>query len=209
MLAAACGSTDAPGDLADRDAPDEVAGPPAPGAADLPSGVAARIGESTDITVADLQARVALVSEQPEVAEALAEDAGGVLRTQLQAELLAQMIVIEVALVGAAEQGIDVTQADVDASRQELEDEAGGPDAFLEEARRSGIPEDQLGRTLLALVALDEVAATLDGDDGQAGGPDAAVAAWFVDLLGRTPVVVATELGLWDPSAGQVVPPGS
>ena len=197
-----------------EDAPD-VDAPPA-GGDDVPDGVAASVGP-TEITVDTVEGLYEEISTSPVFAAQLEDDETGAVATTLRAQLLSQLVVQEIVERGAADDfGIEVTDADLDASlaRVEAETEAqGGLDAALE---MSGLTREAFVRLELPLMALlDQLEAEFGdlqpdpgADPGEMPAGQAELQEWGVDKFAAADVAVSPDYGTWDPVAGQVLPVG-
>lgn len=185
--------------------------------ADLPEGVAATVGE-TDIGTQRLDERVDTALESPELAAQLPEDEEEA-RTLVQASVLGQMIVTEGVLQAADDEGIEVSDEEVQAKREELEEQAGGPEELQQQVDAIGFDEAELDRELRSLVILDRVAEREAPDEGEGPQPeqtdpaqpdpgDIAVQTWLQERLTQMEIVVDSDYGRWDAQSLQVVPPG-
>lgn len=226
LLLAACGDaddaapSDATADPSSTAAAEDGAAQDVPVSEDLPDGVAATVGD-TEVAVDDLEARLALVREIPEVAQQLDGDDTGQLEAQLISQALGQLVLQRVVLQGAAAEDVEVGDDEVDDRRSQLTEDAGGPEAFAEQLVSSGVPEDQVTQELRASIAFELVTEQLLADAGVEAtasptegssappSPDPRTQVqqeWLLELLTRTPVVVDEAYGAWDPNSGQVVP---
>lgn len=182
-----------------------------PASGELPQGVAATVA-GEEIPEDDLEVRVGLLRDQPQISEQLGQQ-GEAGEQQLAAEVLSQLVISEIILAGAADEDLSPTDEEIAAYRQPLEEQAGGADAFVEQARQGGIPEEHLDRELAVLVTLDKLAKRLGAGEGQdQPGTDPiqnpAVQEWIREKIGRFDVVVAAQHGQWDPQSARVMPPG-
>lgn len=188
---------------------------------DLPEGVAATVGD-TEIAVEDLEARLELIRELPQVSEQLKGDNASQVEAQLQSQALGQLVLQNVVLQGAAQEDVEVGQDDLDQRRTELTEQAGGEEAFAEQLASAGVPEDQVAQELRASIAFELVTEKLLADagvdptatptEGSTAAPSANPEAqqiqqdWLFELVSSTDVVVDEAYGAWNPSTGQVVP---
>lgn len=218
--------TDAPSDGATDAAGEGAQAEPVSG--DLPEGVAATVGD-TEVTVEELDARLALIREIPQVKEQLGgEGDTAQLESQLQTQALGQLVLQNVVLQAAAEEDVTVDDAQVEERRAQLAEEAGGDEAFAEQLASAGVPEDQVARELRASIAFELVTEKLMADapapsetpseGGSEGGTEAPADAqtppqdqqvqqdWLVETVSEADVVVDEAYGAWDPTTGQVVP---
>lgn len=211
-------------------APSEAGSQPELVSEDLPEGVAATVGD-TEISVEDLEQRVAAVREVPQVAQQLesGENTDQV-EAQLQSQALGGLVLQELVLQGAASEDVQVDEQQVDERRTELVEEAGGEDAFAEQLATSGIPESQLPDELRASIAFEVVTTKLleaegidpdaatatpepqaTGTEAPSANPEAQQASqiqqdWLFELVNSGDVVVDEAYGAWNPQSGQVVP---
>lgn len=208
------GGTDAPTDAASQ--ADLVS-------EDLPDGVAATVGD-TEVAVADLQQRLELIRQIPQVKKQLEGENADQVEAQLESQALGQLVLQEIVLQGAAEEDVQIGDEQVAERRTELAEQAGGEEALAEQLASSGVPEDQLARELRASMAFELVVEQLLTDAGidpqatpdpasteAATDPEAQQAQqvqqdWLRELVTSTDVVVDEEYGAWNPSSGQVVP---
>lgn len=213
------------------DAPTEAA--PELRSADLPEGVAATV-DGTEIEVADLEERLALIREIPQMQEQLEGENAQQVEAQLTSQVLGQLVLQEVVLQGAAEEGVEVGDDRVAQDRAELTEKAGGEDAFAQQLAQSGVPEGQLDEELRASIAFELVTEQLLEEAGvetptegtapptesstatdapTEGGTESAASEatrvqreWLMKLVNDADVVVDESYGAWNPQTGQVVP---
>lgn len=191
---------------------------------DLPEGVAATV-DDTEIAVETLEERLDVIREIPDVAQQLEGDTAPQVEAQLQTQALSQLVLQRVVLQGAAQEDIEVDDAQVEERRSEMAETAGGEEAFAEQLATAGVPEGQFADQLRAILAFEIVTEQLLADAGvdpQAtetptdGGtapasPNAQQAQqlqqdWLLELIDSTEIVVDEAYGAWDPASGQVVP---
>lgn len=208
-------------------APTEGASQPELVSEDLPEGVAATVG-GEEISVEALEERMAVVREVPQVKEQLEGENADQVESQLQTQALGQMVLQRVVIQGATTEDVEVDDEQVADRRAELEEEAGGAEAFTEQLASAGVPESQFPTELRASLAFELVTEKLLEDEGI--DPEAASAAptpsgtespsanpqaqqaqqiqqgWLVELVSNTDVVVDEAYGAWNPQSGQVVP---
>jgi hypothetical protein len=190
-------------------------------AADAPSfedGVAAVVN-GEEIGAELLEERVELAAASPELAPLLEGEDGEAARAQLRASVLSQLIVNQLVLDGAESRGLEVDDAAVDETREELAAEAGGEEAFEDQVAQAGLDEDQLRAELEAVTALRLVRDDLQEETGAEDEPspnptepsagDALLQQWLLEQLTSADVAVAPEIGSWDQTQGTVVPAGA
>lgn len=214
LVAAGCGD-------GTPEAGDPTESPQAGEEADLPEGAVAVV-DGNEITEEAFEDRYEQVLAIPAVAEQI-EGRREAVEPMLRAQVLSQILVSDILSRGAEDEfGIEVTDADVRQRLEELEDEAGGEDAFASELEESGLTrevlvEQQLPLELLIEQVEDEVAdrdieATPPPAQPGQQQPDEAQLAfqqWALGKFSEADVVVSSEIGTWDPQAGQVQPPGA
>lgn len=211
-----CGSGDGePSETETPTAPGAEAGAPSP--VDLPDGVAAQVGD-TEIPEEQVEKRVAAVVDQDTPAPT--EGATGPdtvdpeqREAAVTAQVLGDLIVGHVILMGAEDLGVAPTDEDVAALREEIAAGAGGEEAFMEQAAAAGYDEDAIERELRVLAAFQNVTDTLieeQGGDSASPAPEdqQAVQVWLIEQLEATSIAVDEQYGVWDPTTGQVLPLG-
>ena len=228
LLLAACGggddaSTDASAtatDTATDAAPSDAPSQADLVSEDLPEGVAATVG-GEQIPVQDLEARLEVIRTIPQVQEQLEGDEASQVEAQLQQQALSQLVLQEVVIQGAAEEDVEIADEQVAERRTELQESAGGEDAFVEQLANAGVPEDQLDAELRASIAFEVVTEKLLADAGVEPAPTPTEGAttappvnpeaqqvqqqWLTELVSSTDVVVDEAYGAWNPATGQVV----
>jgi parvulin-like peptidyl-prolyl isomerase len=116
------------------------------------------------IPVSTVEARYDTVVANPQFAEQFAADDDGTLTVQVQASILSELIRAELWEQGAAELGIEITDADVEARRDEIVEEVGGQDAFDDLVAQSGLTEEILAKEIRSIVVRERVEDELAGD---------------------------------------------
>ncbi|MEX2628039.1 MAG: SurA N-terminal domain-containing protein [Ilumatobacteraceae bacterium] len=204
----------APTDPAPGDDAPTTGDEPAGNGDEPPTGVAASVGE-TEIAVDTVEGLYEEIASSEMVAQQLEQDDSGAFEPRLRAQVLSQLVVQEIIEdAAAADFGIEVTDADLQTSLDDLESETegtGGLDATLE---ASGMTRETFERLELPLLALlDELEAEfgdLQPDPGADPGTppegQAELQAWGTENFAAADVVVASEYGTWDPATGQVQP---
>lgn len=211
-----CGSGDGdPSETATPTAPGTEAGAPSP--VDLPDGVAAEVGD-TEIPEEQVEERVAAVVSQDDAAASEGATEPDTVDPEqreaaVTAQVLGDLIVGHVILMGAEDLGVAPTEEDVDALREEIAAGAGGEEAFMEQAEAAGYDEAAIERELQVLAAFQNVTDALteeqDGDDASPAPQDQqAVQLWLIQQLEATDIAVDEQYGVWDPTTGQVLPLG-
>ena len=189
---------------------------------DLPEGVAATVGDE-EVPVDQLEARLEVIREVPQVQQQLESDQADQVEAQLQAGTLTQLIFEQAVIQGAVEEDVEITDQQVQERRSELAEQAGGAEALTEQlATAGGVPEGQIDQEIrfrLTAEALTErllddagVEATTSPSEGStatapAPNPEAQQVQqeWLAELIADTEIVVDEAYGAWNPAAGQVV----
>ena len=218
-------ATDTPSATATDAAPSDASSTDPAGQAelvseDLPEGVAATVS-GTEISVEELEARLEVIRAIPQVEQQLEGDSADQVESQLQLQALGQLVLQEVVIQGAAGEDVEVTDEQVAERRSEIEDQAGGDEAFAEQLASAGVPEGQLDQELRASIAFEVVTEKLLADagidptatpsEGGTASPPATPEAqqiqkdWLSELVSSTDVVVDEAYGAWNPATGQVV----
>lgn len=194
--------TDDGPDEADVTQPDEDRG------AELDDDVAAVVN-GDEINAAKVMEQVEALAGNPQIAEALAGSESEQTLGILRAQVVSSMIINRVAIAGAEELGVPVTDEDVATARAELEEETGGAEGLQEALEQEGMSEDQLAVQLRALAALRNIEQALaeEGEDTDAD-PETRAQEFVSDRLLAAEVVVNDDYGTWDPQSGQVAPVG-
>lgn len=185
-------------------------------ASDVPEGVAASIG-STEITVDTVEGIYDELAASPSLAAQIEDDETGMTSSTVRAQVLSQLVVQEVITDAAADDfGIEVTEADLDASLAEVESETeaqGGLDAALEVSGLSRATFLELELPLIAL--LDQLEGEFgalqpapDAAPGEVPEGQAELQEWGSAAFAAADVTVAADYGVWDPLSGQVQPAG-
>lgn len=124
-----------------------------------------------DVPIADVQLRYDAVSENPQFAEQVEADETGEFEAQVQAEILTGLIRARLLAQGAEELGIELTDDDIEAKREEIVAEVGGEEAFEEVIETNNLTEDtvtsQLRDLALQDLVAEELTADLDVDDDE------------------------------------------
>ena len=118
-------------------------------------GAAAVVGE-TSISVDELGGIVERGLADPQAESELGAD-----RAQFQRQALSRLINAEVLEQVAADNGVTVTDGDVDAQRKLFEERAGSPEALVQQAAQGGIAEQDLDFFLRSVVLDQELADAL------------------------------------------------
>ena len=115
---------------------------------------AAAVVNETEIPVSQLEERYEQAIATPEVAAQLEADPEAT-QSQLEAQLLTQLVQSQLLQQGADDLGVEVTDADVAAQREQLVEQVGGEEAFQSIVDENDLSEEQLDE-LLRDLALQE-----------------------------------------------------
>lgn len=221
LVAAACGNGNGEGeDTTEPSDNGEATAPEDDRSAELDDDVAAVVN-GEEILADDVDGQVDAFAENPQIAEQLEGEDGDQTRDLLRSQVLTTAIVTLVAIEGAEELDRPVTDEDVAAARDELQEETGGAEAFEAALEQEGLSEEQLAVQLRGLAALRNIQGALDeeADESEEESEEAEVegapspseqrAQQFVtERLAAADVVVNDDYGMWDPQTGNVSPPG-
>lgn len=212
LVLTACGDDGTPSAVG----PDTPTSPDFETGEQLPDGVAAEVDDVT-IATTRVDRRTDAAMDNPQLAEQLPEDPQEA-RQAVQASVLGQMIVTEAVLKAGEADGIEVTDDDLAAEREQLEQQAGGAEALQEQIDAIGLDEDELDKELRSLAVLDAVAERNAADAGASPAPTSpeqpdhgqiAVQEWMTAQVTAMDIGVDPAYGQWDPQSLQVVPPGA
>lgn len=134
----------------------------APEGASSPDVAATVNGE--EIPLSDVQVRFEAVRENPQFAEQIAADDDGEFEDQVQAEILTGLIRARLLAQGADELGLELSEEDVEAKREEVIEQVGGDDAFAEVVEANNLTEETVDSQLRDLALQDLVAEELSAD---------------------------------------------
>ncbi len=116
------------------------------------------------IPVSAVESRYETVANNPQFADQLRNDPDGTLTTQVQAEILTELIQARLWEQGAAELGIELTDEDVAERREQLVEEVGGQEQFDELLEQSGLSEADLQAEIRNLAVRERVQEHLTAD---------------------------------------------
>jgi hypothetical protein len=225
---AGCGDDDDSAEQADRDPTERVAddGTTESGEdASLPDGVAASVGDE-EISAASIDDHVDALAADPQLAEQLDGPDGDVARTQLRAQILSNAVQTAILAAGADAAGAPVTDEDLSAARDQIEEQAGGADGLDAAMEEQGLTEDLLELQLRSVAAVQNITEALDAEAGDDGSTDTTpddtspedgelspseqrVQDFLLEQVSATDIRVHPDFGRWDAQTGQVLPPGA
>lgn len=150
-----------------------------------------------------LESRYDAAAATPQIAQQLEADESGQLRRRLQAQILTELVAVELVRQGAAELGVDVGDDDIAAQRRQLVQQLGGEYALQQAMQRQGLSQAQMRRVLRDRAYRQAVTAELaDGD----GGGQGVFTDWLTERRQQAGVRVNPAFGAWDAASGRVVP---
>jgi parvulin-like peptidyl-prolyl isomerase len=132
------------------------------GAGGNPADAAEVNGES--IPIAAVESRFESVAANPQFADQFAADEDGTLTVQVQSGILTELIRAKLWEQGAADLGIEITEDDVEARREQIVEEVGGQDAFDDLVEQSGLTEPILAAEIRSIVVRERVEEELAED---------------------------------------------
>lgn len=210
--------TEAPtGAAADGDTQDQDA---TAGGVDLDPDLAARVdGVEISRAVVEQRVRAAIAGADEQRQAELEGEQGELVRAQLRARALTELIQGEIVLAAATELDALPTPEQVQQVRATLEAESGGADEFAAAIAEAGLEGEALQRRLMAVAALDSIAEALEArgevpdepttdEQGRQLSPSQqAVQAFIGQRFAEAEVVIQPDIGAWNPELGGVVPP--
>ena len=122
-----------------------------------------------EVPVSEVEERYEQAKESPQVAQQLEADTEGTYESQLQAQILSQLVVSELLDQWAEDLGVEATEEDIEAERENLVEQLGGQEAFDQAVSESGLsPEDvelQLRQRVLQNKISESVAGEVEVSD--------------------------------------------
>jgi parvulin-like peptidyl-prolyl isomerase len=134
----------------------------APGPGGNPN--AAAVVDGDDIPITEVERRFETVAENPQIAPQLEADEDGAFEQQVQAQILSQLIQSRLLRQGAAELGVEVTDADVEEQRAAIVEQVGGEEAFEEIIEQNNLSEEEVDDQLRDLAYQEQVQEALTED---------------------------------------------
>lgn len=116
------------------------------------------------VPLSEIETRFDVVANNPEFAAQLEADEDGTLVTEVQANILTDLIHAKLWQQGAVELGVDVTDADVEERQEQLVEEVGGQEAFDDLVEQSGLSAGMLAAEIRNLVVRERVEEALAAD---------------------------------------------
>lgn len=127
------------------------------------SSVAATVGDA-EITVAEVDAAYANRAEASGVASELAGDESGAVEENLKAQVLTNLIRVEVLRQAAEDRNIEVSDEEIAEQRERLVEEAGGEEALQQVLDESNVSDEELQGNLRDQVIQNKITEQLTDD---------------------------------------------
>lgn len=146
-----------------------------------------------EVPISEVRVRYDAVAENPQFQEQLEGDDSGEFEAQVQAEILTGLIRARLLAQGADELGVELTEEDVEAKREQVIADVGGEEAFEQVIETNNLTEETVNSQLRDLALQDLVAEEL-GDDLDV--EDSAVQARYEETYGTASarhILVETE----------------
>lgn len=117
-----------------------------------------------EVTIAEVEERYETISANEQFAEQLAADEDGALAEQVQARILTDLIESALVEQGARDLGVEITEEDVEARREQLIEEVGGQEQFDQIVEESGLDAAQITDQIRDLTLREQVQEALTAD---------------------------------------------
>jgi peptidyl-prolyl cis-trans isomerase C len=127
-----------------------------------PSVAASVNGE--EIPVAEVEERYEAIAANPQFQQQLEAGGGDDFIEQVQARLLSDLIEAELVAQGAADLGVEISEADVEERRESLIEEVGGQETFEQLVEESGLTEEQIDEQVRDITLREEIQEELSAD---------------------------------------------
>lgn len=161
VLASACGGVPESTDTGAASEDAGTAGTPTTGDPEVAASV-----NSDEISVATFEEELQAAQANPQVAQQLESDQTGGAEQQLQSQVLSQLIITQLLEQGAAEEGVEVGQAEIDEARQQTIEQAGGQEQFDQIIEQAGLSDEQVEEELRLIALQSGLTDALSGDAG-------------------------------------------
>lgn len=130
------------------------------------NGEAVAVVNGEDIPAEDLDTRFSAMSENPQFSQQLEQDDSGAMEKQLKAQILNQMIQVELLRQGAEELGVEASDEDIAEQRAQIEQQLEQQGTDLQTAmEQQGLSEEDLQEELETAALQKAVVAELTSDD--------------------------------------------
>jgi peptidyl-prolyl cis-trans isomerase C len=117
----------------------------------------AAVVNGEDVPISAVERRFEAAQANPQLAQQLEADESGEFRAQVQAQILTGLIHSRVIEQGARELDIEVTEADVAATRDQIIEEVGGQDAFDQVIEDAGLSTEDVDEQLREITLREQV----------------------------------------------------
>ena len=118
----------------------------------------------TEIPVSEVEQRFEQAKSQPQVAQQLESDTEGAFESQIQAQILSQLVVTQLLDEWASDLGIEAEPEEISSERDALIEQLGGQEAFDQAVEQSGLSESDVNEQIRARVLQNEISAEVGGD---------------------------------------------
>ena len=120
--------------------------------------------EGTEVLVSEVEERYEQAKTQPQVAQQLEADTSGAFQSQLQAQILTQLVLSELLEQWAEELDITASDQDVADEREALIEQLGGQEAFDQAVGESGLSEEDVNDQIRQRVLQNKIADSVSED---------------------------------------------
>jgi hypothetical protein len=144
----------------------------------------------------------AQVDDQVRAVQAQVQDAPGAPPAGLALATTQRLVRDQLVLGLAGEQGLSVTQGEIEAGVAELAEQYGGQEGLELTAAQAGVPADQIEAFVEVNLLLEQLTA-------QAGGDQATAAAALGEYGDEVDLRISPRYGTWDPATLTIVPGSS
>jgi parvulin-like peptidyl-prolyl isomerase len=120
--------------------------------------------EGTEVLVSEVEERFEQAKTQPQVAQQLEADTSGAFQSQLQAQILTQLVLSQLLEQWAEELNITATDQDVADERDALIEQLGGQEAFDQAVEESGLSEEDVNDQIRQRVLQNKIADSVSED---------------------------------------------
>lgn len=117
-----------------------------------------------DIARSTLESRYETIAENPQFAQQLENDEDGALQSQIQAQILTELIEATLIEQGAAERGVEIDQDDIAEQRAALAEQLGGEEQLQQAIEQQGLSDEDIDTLLRDLTYREAVTEDLTGD---------------------------------------------
>lgn len=125
----------------------------------------------TEISVEQVKERFDTAKTQPQVAQQLESDTDGAYESNIQAQILTQLVVSELLEQWATDLDIEATEEEIAAEREALIEQIGGQEAFDTAVKESGLSAEDVESQIRQQVLQKEISAKV-GEDSEVTDAD-------------------------------------